>query len=126
MFWCLDENIMFQLKKCYHSDKTLAEYLNKVYLFSKKESRTTEAETRDAIETAKQVAEIAPSITATEFVAKSLGNNEEAVKTIQVAADNATNDAKIADYMAVDASNAANGTGGGRRLTQKRIFKLKK
>lgn len=92
-------------------DKELSEFLNKVYEFSKKEGKTTEAETADAIKTAKQIADIAPSAKASAIAAATLAAESQA-DTEQ------KNAAELAKYP----PNVETTTGG-RRLTRKRVSK---
>ncbi len=96
------------------SDSDLTGYLNKVYLFSKKEGKTTEAETKQAIETAKEVAVIAPSAEAAMISSQMMADQSKAGTDEQEAA------AKL------QVTGEGGGKKGGRRLTRKRIFKLKK
>jgi len=90
------------------SDKELSEFLNKVYEFSKKEGKTTEAETKEAIATAKQIAEIVPD-----------GDYEAQARVAQ-------NEANAILNAAVKDPDSETKTGGGRRLTRKHSFKPKK
>jgi len=91
-------------------DKELSEFLNKVYEFSKKEGKTTEAETKEAIATAKKVAEIVPD---GDYAAQALRAQNEASALSNAAVKDSANDAENANV-------------GGRRLTRKRSFKPKK
>jgi len=90
-------------------DEELSKYLNSVYDFSKKEGKTTEAETKEAVETAKQVAQLAPSQEAVAIGAQALADQSLA--------------STVEKEAAADTTGAVSG---GRRLTRKRILKLKK
>lgn len=85
-------------------DEPLSQFLTLVYNFSKKEGKTTEAETKQALKSAKENAENGPSVPAV-----------VGVNAIAIAVGEATGDVKTGE-----------GSKGGRRLTRKRIFKLKK
>jgi hypothetical protein len=96
-------------------DKELSEFLNKVYEFSKKEGKTTEAETADAIKTAKQIADIAPSAEASAVAAATLAAESQAATQIQTEA------ALAKEQALIQASQVTQN--GGRRLTRKRVSK---
>ncbi len=89
-------------------DKELSEFLNKVYEFSKKEGKTTEAETKEAIATAKKVAEIVPD---GDYAGQALKEQNEANALLN---------------SAVNGGEQSDASSGGRRLTRKRSFKPKK
>ena len=93
-------------------DKELSEFLNKVYEFSKKEGKTTEAETKEAIATAKKVAEI---VSDGDYAGQALKEQNEANALL----NSAVNGEQPSQ------SDAASSKGG-RRLTRKRSFKPKK
>jgi len=85
-------------------DEPLSQFLTLVYNFSKKEGKTTEAETKEAVKAAEDNSLMAQS-------------KDAVVITGEVAT--------------IQQTNAVNGAtefkpSGGRRLTRKRIFKLKK
>ena len=82
-------------------DEPLSQFLTLVYNFSKKEGKTTEEETKQALESAKYNAKNAPS----ETVVDATANVDAEIKR------NAEKQQRLE---------------GGRRLTRKRIFKLKK
>ena len=82
-------------------DEPLSQFLTLVYNFSKKEGKTTEAETKQALESAKDNAKTAQSETVV-----------AGINAIENTVDNV--------------AGVKTGSEGGRRLTRKRIFKLKK
>ena len=86
-------------------DEPLSQFLTLVYNFSKKEGKTTEAETKQALESAKDNAKTAQS----ETVVAGINAIENTVANV-----------------AGEGSSVPGGPRGGRRLTRKRIFKLKK
>jgi hypothetical protein len=88
-------------------DEPLSQFLTLVYNFSKKEGKTTEAETKDALKTSIDNAKFAPSPQAVAG-ANAIGS------AVEEAAD--------PNKKEVVGANSK----GGRRLTRKRIFKLKK
>jgi hypothetical protein len=92
-------------------DEPLSQFLTLVYNFSKKEGKTTEAETKIAIKVLKDNTLIAPSLDAV-----------VGINTIENAVDVAAAGAADTNKKEVGSANRA----GGRRLTRKRIFKLKK
>jgi hypothetical protein len=94
-------------------DKELSEFLNKVYEFSKKEGKTTEAETKEAIATAKKVAEIVPD---GDYAGQALKEQNEANALL----NSAVNGGEQSD------ASAGKKPDGGRRLTRRRSFKPKK
>lgn len=89
-------------------DEPLSQFLTLVYNFSKKEGKTTEAETKQALKSAQENAENAQSVIAITG-ANAIGTAVEAA----------------ADPNKTEVVGSANSQGG-RRLTRKRIFKLKK
>ena len=89
-------------------DEPLSQFLTLVYNFSKKEGKTTEAETKQALKSAEENAEHAPSLQAVTG-ANAIGSALEAE----------------ADPNKKEVVGSANSQGG-QRLTRKRIFKLKK
>ena len=109
----IDKIVKYVVSEPYNTipDNELTAYLNKVYLFSKKEGKTTEAETKQAIETAKEVAEIAPSAEAVMISSQTLADQAKA---------------NTEENVSAELSNSNPQTVGGGRLTRKRIFKLKK
>jgi hypothetical protein len=90
-------------------DEPLSQFLTLVYNFSKKEGKTTEAETKQALKSAEENAENAPSVIAI------VGVN--AIETAVGAAAGEVNQGSVSTSTSPE---------GGRRLTRKRIFKLKK
>lgn len=86
-------------------DEPLSQFLTLVYNFSKKEGKTTEAETKQALKSAKENAENAPSVIAVAGV--------NAIET-------------VVEQAAGEVKTGSSVPEGGRRLTRKRIFKLKK
>jgi hypothetical protein len=95
-------------------DTVLSKFLTDVYLFSKKEGKTTEAETKAALDKAIENAEKAPSVQAIEGQSVELKDKQDAA-----------NAAGKAEHEAELAGNGVDQTGssGGRRLTRKRGLK---
>ena len=90
-------------------DVNLSTFLTNVYQFSKTESKTTEAETKDALKTAAAAAELAPDAKVVAQQADDLKNKEAAVT---MAAD--------VQHDAETTKDGKDGKDGGRRLTRKK------
>jgi hypothetical protein len=103
-------------------DKVLSEFLTAVYMFSKKEGKTTEAETKDVLDKAIKIAEQAQNETAVADIGKQLNDKNDATKIAATVLSDASAGASAG--AAIDnVPGDKGGKDGGRRLTRKRGLK---